>query len=127
MSNLSDFDLDLSYGKAGETLVEELLTGGKTIEVKRDKRWADTGNVYVEIECHHQSSRSWVPSGINATKAAYWAFVLEEAVFMIPTEALKYAVAELGTYATREDHLNPSKGILLKLPDLIKATKEYNK
>jgi hypothetical protein len=24
MSNLSDFDLDLSYGKAGETLVEEL-------------------------------------------------------------------------------------------------------
>jgi hypothetical protein len=45
--SLSDFDLDLTYGQVGEALVNDLLTGGFTVEVKRDKRWAQTGNVYI--------------------------------------------------------------------------------
>ena len=35
MTNKSSFDLDFGYGRKGEKLVEELLTGGKTVEVKR--------------------------------------------------------------------------------------------
>jgi hypothetical protein len=37
MTNKSSFDLDFSYGKKGEQLVEDLLTEGKRIEVKRDR------------------------------------------------------------------------------------------
>lgn len=48
MSKLSDFDLDLSVGHEGESLVNELLTNGKTIEVKTDLKWKDTGNLYIE-------------------------------------------------------------------------------
>ena len=45
MSKLSDFDLDLSVGQAGERLVEGLLTGNKTIEVKTDLKWKNTNNI----------------------------------------------------------------------------------
>ena len=33
MAKNSSFDLDFGYGRKGELLVEELLTGGKTVEV----------------------------------------------------------------------------------------------
>ncbi len=46
MSKLSDFDLDLSVGHEGESLVNQLLTNGKTIEVKTDLKWKNTGNIY---------------------------------------------------------------------------------
>ena len=39
MAKNSSFDLDFGYGRKGELLVEELLTGGKTVEVKRDRKW----------------------------------------------------------------------------------------
>ncbi len=78
MTTLSSFDLDFRYGYAGEQLVEELLTSGKTVEVKRDRRWHETGNLYIEFDCWYNSTQSWQPSGISVTKADYWAFVLEE-------------------------------------------------
>ena len=40
MTNKSSFDLDFGYGRKGEQLVDELLTGGRTVEVKRDRKWA---------------------------------------------------------------------------------------
>ena len=46
----SSFDLDFGYGRKGELLVEALLTEGKTIEVKRDRKWSITNNIYVEVE-----------------------------------------------------------------------------
>jgi len=92
MTTLSSFDLDFRYGYAGEQLVEELLTSGKTVEVKRDRRWHETGNLYIEFDCWYNSTQSWQPSGISVTKADYWAFVLEESVLMIPTINLVKAV-----------------------------------
>jgi len=50
MSKLSDFDLDLSVGHEGESLVNQLLTNGKTIEVKTDLKWKNTGKLIVPIE-----------------------------------------------------------------------------
>lgn len=47
------FDIDASYGRQGELFVSSIidaLTGG-SVEVKRDSRFAKTGNVYVEYEC----------------------------------------------------------------------------
>ena len=65
MSKLSDFDMDLAKGQEGETLVKELLTGGKTVEVKTDLKWKDTGNLYIETICWSHNNEDWYPSGLS--------------------------------------------------------------
>lgn len=123
MSNLSSFDLDFSYGREGEQLVEELLTGGKTIEVKRDRKWHITGNLYIEVSCWYMRSESWEPSGVMVTKAAYWAFVLEGSVLMVPTDNVRYAIQNYGREITCEIPPNRSKGYLITVDDLMNAAR----
>ena len=127
MANLSSFDLDFGYGKYGEDLVKELLTKGKTVEVKRDRKWHTTGNLYVEVECWYQRSQSWEPSGLMASEADYWAFVLEESTLIVPTNALRYAVKEFGREITCNIPPNLSKGFLITVDDLMSATRLYKK
>lgn len=125
MASLSDFDLDLSFGLEGESLVKQLLTAGQTIEVKRDRRWVQTGNLYIETSCFFNRSNSWEQSGVNVTKADYWAFVLEGIVLLIPTSALRYAVKTYGKPIRCFIPPNPSQGVLLTVPHLLQAIKEY--
>lgn len=48
----SDWDLDFRFGQAGEVLVNSLLTAPiETVEVKTDRRWKETGNLYIEVYC----------------------------------------------------------------------------
>lgn len=121
----SAFDLDLEFGQEGENFVKELFTEGGTIEVKRDRRWKETGNVYVETECFFTRNNQWAPSGLSVTKAKYWAFVLEEATLVVPTDALRYAVVEFGSYIECRIPPNYSKGVLLTVPQILKSIKEY--
>lgn len=125
MTTLSSFDLDFGYGRDGENLVEELLTGGKTIEVKRDRRWSETGNIYIEVECWYQRSNSWEPSGLSVTEAAYWAFVLEQSVFMVPTHILRLVVEQFGREIKCSIPPNESKGYLIKVDDLLTGNEIY--
>lgn len=118
---LSDFDLDLSVGHEGESLVKELLTGGETVEVKRDLRWKETGNVYIETVCWSHNKGEWYPSGLSTTKAAYWAFVLETCVYLVPTEILKQTVTTRGRAINCNIQPNPSKGYLIKIEDIINS------
>ena len=124
MSKLSDFDLDLSVGHEGEALVNELLTGGKTIEVKTDLKWKNTGNLYIETVCWSHNNEEWYPSGLSATKAEYWAFVLEGATFIVPIAALRHAVTLWGHPITCNIEPNPSKGYLIKPELILQAIKE---
>jgi hypothetical protein len=101
MTNKSSFDLDFGYGRKGEQLVEELLTGGLTVEVKRDRKWAKTGNLYIETECYFKKIEGWAPSGLGVTEAAYWAFVLEGSTVIVPTDALRWGVKEFGRYGIK--------------------------
>jgi hypothetical protein len=119
MSTLSSFDLDFRYGYAGEQLVEELLTNGKTVEVKRDRRWHETGNLYIEVECWYNSTQSWQASGIAITEADYWAFVLEESVLMIPTINVIQAINQYGREINCEIPPNKSRGFLITVNDLL--------
>ena len=121
MGKLSDFDLDLSIGHEGESLVNQLLTGGKTIEVKTDLKWKNTGNLYIETVCWSHNNKDWYPSGLSATKAEYWAFVLEGATLIIPIAALRHAIDLWGHPITCDIEPNPSKGYLIK-PELILQT-----
>jgi len=119
VTTLSSFDLDLGYGKDGENLVEELLTHGRTIEVKRDRRWSETGNIYIEVECWYQRTNSWEPSGLSVTEAEYWAFVLEQSVFMVPTHILRLVVEQFGRKISCSIPPNESKGYLITVNDLL--------
>lgn len=119
MTTLSSFDLDFRYGYAGEQLVEELLTNGKTVEVKRDRRWHETGNLYIEVECWYNSTQSWQASGVAVTEADYWAFVLEESVLMIPTINVIQAINQYGRQITCEIPPNKSRGFLITVNDLL--------
>ena len=127
MAGNSSFDLDFTFGRAGEQLVEELLTNGKTIEVKRDRKWWATGNMYIETECWYNKSQSWEISGISVTKAEYWAFVLEKGVLMVPTNHVKYAIANYGREITCEIPPNRSKGYLVTVENLLSAMKLLRK
>lgn len=120
----SSFDLDFGYGRKGEQLVEELLTEGKRIEVKRDRKWWSTNNIYIEVECFFRKSMSWEPSGISVTEAEYWAFVLEKSVIMVPTNHVRWALQYRGREITCEIPPNLSKGFLITVEDLLEATKE---
>lgn len=120
----SSFDLDFSYGREGEKLVEALLTGGKTVEVKRDRKWRNTNNIYIEVECWYLKSQSWEPSGLSVTLADYWAFVLEKGIVMVPTDHVRYAIQKFGRQITCDIPPNKSKGYLITVEDLLKAMKE---
>ena len=121
----SDFDLDFANGREGEFLVEQLLTGGLTVEVKRDLRWKDTGNLFIEMFCYYTSQKAWAPSGLSVTKAAYWAFVLGSSTILVPTDTLRAAVQKYGRAIDNQNPPNYSKGYLITPADLIQMTKEY--
>lgn len=70
------FDLDLPEGEFVEGLVKDLLSGERgTIEVKRDWKVTETGNLAIEYKYKGK------PSGIATTKATWWAIVLDERQF----------------------------------------------
>ena len=108
----SNWDLDLRAGLEGESKVADLLSLD-TVEVKTDRRWWETGNVYIETECWYQSSQSWEPSGIRVTKATHWAFVLEDTVLIVPTARLKEVVWTIGRPVECNIPPNPSRGYLV--------------
>lgn len=122
----SNWDLDLRAGLLGESVVADILKAD-TVEVKTDRRWYETGNLYIETECYYKSSNSWEPSGIAVSKATHWAFVLEDSVLIVPTFRLKEAIHEHPRNATCSIPPNPSRGHLVTpalLIELIRLAKQ---
>lgn len=119
MAEMSDFDLDFSYGLYGEQLVKDILTGGLTVEVKRDRRWVETGNVYIETAFFSRATHNWVESGLMTTKADRWAFVLERLVVIVTVIDLKNTVDKYGRPITNDKEPNRSRGYLIKIEDLL--------
>jgi hypothetical protein len=121
---LSDFDLDFAYGYEGEKLVQEILTGAQTVEVKRDRRWVKTGNIYIESAFYSRSTYNWIESGIMKTKAERWAFVLEDLVIIATVDDVKRAIDLYGRPISNEKEPNPSKGFLITVEDLMKVQRD---
>lgn len=115
--NRSDFDIDLRYGQVAEKSVANILSV-ETVEVKRDRRWIETGNIYIETECRSQNG-DWYASGLRATKATHWALVLEDLTIMVKTRDLISTVMSYGTRT--ECHIEPnySKGYLISVSQLL--------
>ena len=114
----SNWDIDLRAGEAGESKIADLLSLD-TAEVKTDRRWKDTGNLYIETECYYKNSQAWEPSGLQVSKATHWAFVLEDSVLIVPTFRLREAIHEHHRPITCNIPPNPSRGALITVGTLI--------
>ena len=114
----SNWDLDYRDGILGEKRIADLLSMD-TIEVKTDRRWQDTGNLYIETECYYQTTDTWEKSGISVSKATHWAFVLEDSVLIVPTFRLREAIHDNHRPITCYIPPNPSRGTLITAGTLI--------
>lgn len=118
----SSWDLDYRDGLEGESLIADLLHLD-TVEVKKDRRWVETGNIYIETECYYQKEDEWRPSGIRVSEATHWAFVLEDMSLIIERYRLIDAVHERGKPITCNIPPNPSRGYLINVGTLIEAVR----
>ncbi len=117
------FDYDFAVGKVGEGLVEKLLTGGKKVEVKTDLQWKDTNNLYIERTCFQNSTGMYAPSGIWATEADYWAFVLQTSIHIFPTKVVLSACEKYGTSKDGGDKTNRTEGWLITVEEILQEVK----
>lgn len=124
------FDIDLAYGQQGELLVasivDSLRDGTGAIEVKSDRRWRDTGNVYVELECRRRGR--YVASGLQTTTATLWAFVIgyPAVVLIVPTAMLHEEVWRAGTRRAEEtDGSHPTRGALVSTTVLMARLRSH--
>ena len=118
----SDWDLDLRFGQQGEVMVNSLLTAPiETVEVKRDRRWKETGNLYIETECWSDVLDCWYASGISTTKASHWAFILEDSVLTVPTAKVSKAIAFYGIRREMNRPEYSTKGFTITVADLLKV------
>jgi hypothetical protein len=139
MTYQPDFDIDNRRGKVGENLVGsfvEALANG-TIEVKTDYGVQSTGNLYIETWQYRNPDESDKrPSGINTTKADFWAFASPDGTgfLCISTQALKEIIKETNPREAKQPISSAttmaSIGRLVKLSDLtekMRLTKERTK
>lgn len=114
MEYCSDFRYDLEVGQVAEAELADTFEN-KKIEVKRDLRAKETGNIFIEYASRGK------PSGLATTQSDFYCFVIEDLHIMLPTVQLKkIARSYLGTSRdVRGGDNNTSYGILLRLKDLI--------
>ena len=110
----NDFRYDLKVGQVYEKQFNDLL--GSKIEIKRDFKCLDTGNIYVEYQSRGK------PSGLSTSEAEYWCYWLSDVLCVfIKTEELKILCRKyINTNRDKKGgDMNTSKGILLPLKDFI--------
>jgi hypothetical protein len=113
----SDFKYDLQIGQNYETSLYELL--GKRIEVKRDFKCLETGNIFIEYESRGKKS------GISTSEAEWWCYWLSDFhLVLIELDKLKIICRQyLNTNRdVRGGDMNTSKGILLPVKTLFENT-----
>ena len=115
----SDWDLDLRYGQDGEESVRRLLTID-TVEVKRDRRWKETGNLYIETSCYYVNDGAFKPSGVSVSKATHYAFVIEDLTILVSKSDLINTVKEYGRNISCKIEPNVSFGYLITIDSLLK-------
>ena len=118
-SSKSDWDLDLRYGQDGEESVRRLLTID-TVEVKRDRRWKETGNLYIETSCYYVNDGAFKPSGVSVSKATHFAFVIEDLTILVSKSDLINTVKEYGRNISCKIEPNVSFGYLITIDSLLK-------
>jgi hypothetical protein len=117
-------------GDRGERLVKRLLDLGiETIEVKNDQKSISTGNIFIETECYNEKNQEWYPSGINATQAKVWFYILNDTPFLAlvgQPETIREAIK--GMQARQANNTKPlAKGVLVSICELITRLRDVIK
>lgn len=92
---ISNFDIDLNFGKIGENKVVNMFEGNGSIEVKTERgSWQKTGNIAIEVKYKGK------PSGLSTTKAKTWIHLLSQDLnilggFIFEVNKLKKRVKDL--------------------------------
>lgn len=96
---------------------------GVTIEVKKDLRSLDTGNILVEWEFNGR------PSGILTTRADWWVVTDDRCDWMIKPQELSYCIF-LNRLQYREitgsGDYSPKKVFFIRRDDFLKLAKPFN-
>jgi len=120
-----DFRKDLEYGHQGEKLVTKFLDAMEagSFEVKTDRY--RNGRMVIEMEQNPRRKGIWQPSGLQVTKAKWWAYVftLDGAFIMVATDRMRRYISQrqlspqdYKTFARTSQ--NPSRGFLLEPADV---------
>ncbi len=128
MTKNSDFDIDFSNGRAGEDSIAYALNIS-TVEVKRDLKWFDTNNFFIEYECFNITQNQYIPSGLKTTKSTHYVFVLGDTFIGLPTQQLKDLINKKHHEGTLRDvdcyiPPNQSRGYLVTVQDILEFQKE---
>jgi hypothetical protein len=122
------FQGDLKYGKEGQEYVENIIIEGLvkgTTEVKRDSKFIQTKNLYIEEQQNPLNRGYWCPSGVNVTKADVWVHIIADELIICTSVRLLKKAIKIGENKNRQRTYcrsdNPTKGILLKLEDLFEV------
>jgi len=105
----------LAFGQKYENEFQKIIEG--SVEVKTDRLWNITSNVFIEIESRNK------PSGLVISTARYWVFFLyiksrKDQIFVgFPLKLLKqfvvnYPVKRGGDNYTSKGHIVPVKDLL---------------
>lgn len=128
MRNYS-FDLTYQLGLHAERIVDVFFTGDVVnIEVKRDMRWLDTGNVFIETHCFYRESGKYEESGILVTSATHWVFVMGLAKLTIPADVILTLIKRPESKRVHNNNgSNPSWGNLLNVASTLKYLQELGR
>lgn len=124
-----DFDIDLDFSENEEAALVELLNaiagGRQTMEVKAERKALRTGNVFIEFAQTPQGQPE-KPSGIQTTKADWYAIVIGPTRILVPSDYLRYAARKYGRDHPKSvkpgglDGDNPTRGVAIPLNDLVR-------
>lgn len=99
-------------------MVKDLLSI-ETVEVKRDRRWKETGNLFIETSCFYVNEGITKRSGLLVTKATHWAFVLEDLTLIVSREDLFATLMQYGRKIECNIEPNVSTGYLITVGQLL--------
>jgi hypothetical protein len=124
-----NWDIDLKFGVEGEHALAGLFAAidgdSAQVEVKTDRKAIATGNLYVECLQLPSGATEYKPSGVATSNASHWAFKVEFVTIIVPTKELLWAARHKakrdGLVVGGKNGDNPTKGVLLKLSDILEA------
>jgi hypothetical protein len=122
------WDLDLALGEAHERNVWAALNlPACKVEVKADRLYPVTGNVFIEVAQLPRGCADYKPSGIHVSQTTYYAFCAGSAVSLVPTAVIRDIVAEQDRPPIDGglDGDNPTKGYPISLRALLCLTNQY--
>jgi hypothetical protein len=122
------FDRDYAYGVQGELLVDDLIAGLASGQLRREdkrKTYLDA-RLYIEVEQNPLACGRWRDSGLATTTADVWTYTVHDtgAVFVLPVAMLRRAVEHAQRHGVRPcpgpKGENPTRGYLLPVDEIVR-------